>query len=173
MIQGDNKFSRLTWPLGVVKEVFTGIDNIARSYDIKTSRGVLRRSINCLHSMENDTGEIYNNTYGGENFNAVSNHPSDFHINAQTHIGENSVIEQLTNLDISVSSDVVPGENESTTVPEVLDTIGAEMVTLPLEMPPPPDGPPEMATSPVEIQPSPAVRTRSGRLVKPRNVLDL
>ena len=136
--------------------------------------------------MENnikDTREIHNNTYGRENFNADSSHPSEIHINAQTHIGENSVFDHLTNLDTSVSSDIIPGENESTTVPELSDTIGTDeppevLVTPPFEIPPTPDEPPEvLATSPVEMQPSPeltpAVRTRSGRLVKPRHVLDL
>ena len=142
------------------------------------SPGVLRRSIQCLHSMENnikDTREIYNNTYGRENFNADNFHTSDIHINTQTHTGEKLVFDNLTNHDTSVFSDIIPGENEPPiTVPELSDTyaIGTDeplemLVTQPDEMTPSPDEPPEVpVTQPTEMQPSPeltpAVRTRSG-----------
>ena len=111
---------------------------------------------------------------------------SDIHINAQTQEGENSLFDNLTIFDTSIFSDIIPGENEPPiTVPKLSETydIGTDeppemLLTQPDEKPPSPDEPPEvLVTQPAEIQPSPeltpAVRTRSGRVVKPRHILDL
>ena len=51
LIQGE-QYNRLTWPLGVVRKVFPGKDNLVRTVEVKTSKGVLVRPIQRLRNLE-------------------------------------------------------------------------------------------------------------------------
>ena len=43
---------KLQWPLAIVTKVFPGKDGIIRSVQLKTSKGLLCRSIQLLHDLE-------------------------------------------------------------------------------------------------------------------------
>ena len=196
MIEGDNKFSRLTWPLGVVKRVFSGPDNVARSFELKTAKGTLRRSIQCLHSMESDhnnhtreklvnannTREIHNNVTYERERSLNADNTGDFHINAEPHTGENSYNNlNESNFDTSILGDLFLGENEpsiESPVPEVPEGLVSEppIVEEP-EMPaiesPIPEVPEVLQSEPPRSESAPTYVTRSGRTIKPRNILDL
>ena len=51
LVQGETRH-RLSWPIGVVKQVFPGRDGVVRAVEIKTSKGLLTRSIQRLHVLE-------------------------------------------------------------------------------------------------------------------------
>ena len=51
LVQGETRH-RLSWPIGVVKQVFPGRDGVVRAAEIKTSKGLLTRSIQRLHVLE-------------------------------------------------------------------------------------------------------------------------
>ena len=51
LVQGETRH-RLSWPIGVVKQVFPGRDGVVRAVDIKTSKGLLTHSIQRLHVLE-------------------------------------------------------------------------------------------------------------------------
>ena len=185
LIEGDNTFSHLTWPLGIVQNIFTGPDNICRSFELKTAKGILRRSIQCLHSLEavfkNHAGEIpiiantrdihINATYEGERpLNANNN-----------HTGENLYnLNDEPNYFDSIFSEIVPGEIEppplvepprmSPEVPEVPEIV-PEVHEVPESVPEVPLVPVVEPSSP-EVAPQ-RYTTRVGRTIRPRNILDL
>ena len=45
----DERFPRLQWPLWVVTRGFPGL---ARSVEIRTAKGLLRRPVQCLYHLE-------------------------------------------------------------------------------------------------------------------------
>ena len=51
LIKEDN-VPRLSWPLGVIVEVFPGKDGYIRSVNVKTSKGVINRPVQRLHDLE-------------------------------------------------------------------------------------------------------------------------
>ena len=51
LVQGETRH-RLSWPIGVVKQVFPGRDGVVRAAEIKTSKGLLTCSIQRLHVLE-------------------------------------------------------------------------------------------------------------------------
>ena len=51
LVREDN-LPRLTWPLGIIVNVFPGRDGIIRSVEVKTAKGVFIRSIQRLHDLE-------------------------------------------------------------------------------------------------------------------------
>lgn len=51
LIQED-KVPRLSWPLGVVVDLFPGKDGIVRSVNVKTAKGIICRSVQRLHDLE-------------------------------------------------------------------------------------------------------------------------
>ena len=50
LVQGETRH-RLSWPIGVVKQVFPSRDGVVRAVEIKTSKGLLTRSIQRLHVL--------------------------------------------------------------------------------------------------------------------------
>lgn len=46
------KQPRLSWPLGKVIELFPGRDGLCRSVKLKTAKGIVNRSIQCLYDLE-------------------------------------------------------------------------------------------------------------------------
>ena len=51
LVREDNT-PRLSWPLGVIVELFPGKDGIVRSVKIKTAKGVINRPVQRLHDLE-------------------------------------------------------------------------------------------------------------------------
>ena len=51
LIKDDNS-PRMQWPLALIKNIYPGPDNIVRSVDVKTSTGIIKRSIQGLHNLE-------------------------------------------------------------------------------------------------------------------------
>ena len=51
----ENNIPRMTWPLGIIVNVFPGKDGIIRSVEVKTAKGVFTRSIQRLHDLEIDS----------------------------------------------------------------------------------------------------------------------
>lgn len=51
MIREDN-VPRMSWPIGIVMDVFPSKDNVIRSVKIKTSRGMICRPVQRLHDLE-------------------------------------------------------------------------------------------------------------------------
>ena len=51
LVREDN-VPRLHWPLGVVTDLFPGKDGLVRSVNVKTSKGVICRSVQRLHDLE-------------------------------------------------------------------------------------------------------------------------
>ncbi|MCG8430654.1 MAG: hypothetical protein MJA29_05745, partial [Candidatus Omnitrophica bacterium] len=48
----QDKQPRLSWPLGVVEELYPGRDGLSRSVRLRTANGELTRSIQCLYDLE-------------------------------------------------------------------------------------------------------------------------
>lgn len=48
----DEMYPRLKWPMGLVMKVFPGLDGLSRVVELKTSKGILIRPIQKLHSLE-------------------------------------------------------------------------------------------------------------------------
>ena len=57
LIREDN-CPRLQWPVGVVEEIITGKDNIARTVQVRTKTGVLTRPIQRIHNLECHQSDI-------------------------------------------------------------------------------------------------------------------
>ncbi|XP_066939743.1 uncharacterized protein [Macrobrachium rosenbergii] len=51
LVKEDN-VRRLSWPLGVIIEVYPGKDGVIRSVDVKTSKGIVNRLVQKLHDLE-------------------------------------------------------------------------------------------------------------------------
>ena len=51
LVQGETRH-QLSWPIGVVKQIFPGRDGVVRAVEIKTSKGLLTHSIQRLHVLE-------------------------------------------------------------------------------------------------------------------------
>ncbi|XP_066956312.1 uncharacterized protein [Macrobrachium rosenbergii] len=51
LVKEDN-VRRLSWPLGVIIEVYPGKDGVIRSVDVKTSKGIINRPVQKLHDLE-------------------------------------------------------------------------------------------------------------------------
>ncbi|XP_066987481.1 uncharacterized protein [Macrobrachium rosenbergii] len=51
LVKEDN-VRRLSWPLGVIIEVYLGKDGVIRSVDVKTSKGIINRPVQKLHDLE-------------------------------------------------------------------------------------------------------------------------
>ena len=51
LIKEDN-IPKTRWPLGRVIELHPGADKIVRSVTLKTEKGVIKRSIQCLRNLE-------------------------------------------------------------------------------------------------------------------------
>lgn len=49
--------SRLTWPLGLVTETYTGKDGFVRAVRLKTANGFIDRPVQVLHKLEIESGE--------------------------------------------------------------------------------------------------------------------
>ena len=45
-------FQKISWPLGRVIELHPGRDGIVRSVTLRTAKGVLKRSVQCLRDLE-------------------------------------------------------------------------------------------------------------------------
>ena len=52
ILVGDDKSTRLQWPMGVVTKVFPSTDGKVRSVEIKTAKGFLIRSIQRIFDLE-------------------------------------------------------------------------------------------------------------------------
>ena len=52
VLMREQGLPKLQWPLAIVTKVFTGKDGIIRSVQLKTSKGLLCRSIQLLHDLE-------------------------------------------------------------------------------------------------------------------------
>ena len=48
----DENLPKIKWPLGKIIELHPGRDNIVRSVTLKTAKGVIKRSIQCLRDLE-------------------------------------------------------------------------------------------------------------------------
>ena len=48
----DENIPRLMWPMGIITQVFPGRDGMIRNVNVKTSKGVLNRSVHKLHDLE-------------------------------------------------------------------------------------------------------------------------
>ena len=51
LIKEDN-IPRMSWPCGIVLEVFPGKDGLIRSVKVKTAKGIFHRPIQRLHDLE-------------------------------------------------------------------------------------------------------------------------
>ncbi|XP_066959101.1 uncharacterized protein [Macrobrachium rosenbergii] len=51
LVKEDN-VRRLSWPLGVIIEVYPGTDGVIRSVDVKTSKGIVNKPVQKLHDLE-------------------------------------------------------------------------------------------------------------------------
>lgn len=61
LIKEDN-IPRMSWPCGIVLEVFPGKDGLIRSVKVKTAKGTLLRPIQRLHDLE-----LYNDSHCNSN----------------------------------------------------------------------------------------------------------
>ena len=115
----DDKKPRLVWALGKVLKQFKGIDGRVRALQLKTEKGVIVRSINCICPLEG-TG-----------------------VNETTPDIQNQLVDPTMNRKLNVESE---------------DKVSEKVSSEPISS---------------TIREKNPVRTRSGREIKPKQVIDL
>jgi Family of unknown function (DUF5641) len=75
VVINDPGFSRGQWPLGVIESAIPGKDNVVRTVDVRTTKGVLRRPAVKVHPFVRVDEDM---TRGGECDGDASTDTSDF-----------------------------------------------------------------------------------------------
>ena len=98
LVREDN-VCRLSWPLAVVIDLFPGKDGVVRSVKLKTSKGIVIRSIQRLHDLEiNDQSvECVSNSVG-DNLRETKSENNSGPIITTTRFGR--VVKQPVKLDL-------------------------------------------------------------------------
>ena len=150
----------MQWPLALIKNIYPGSENIVRSVEVKTSTGVLKRSIQGLHNLEAsyfERNDYCRNAARESCTQTTSENYTDDSRSDEDLLPDPSDPEDCAEPDPEVLPEDVPATSAPVVAPDDVTTV--ENVIMPE---------PEQ-----DQRASSCTTTRAGRKVRPRKILDL